>query len=211
MCLEEDMEDIKQRCQVVYFIFKLYVMVWFSLWCLTPLSTIFQLYVAIRFIDGGNQRKPPTCHKSLTNLITTCCIENTLPWTVLELTTVVAMGTDCTGSWESNYHMITTAAAPALFEIYKREKQFILFLVYFTRSVGWIIVLVTRLASSTVDQGFESRAVQIKDYKIGICCFPSKHVALRSKSKDWLAWKQIGATCLPMDCFFIEQALLNSN
>ena len=31
LCLEEDMEDIKQRCQVVYFIFKFYVMVWFSL------------------------------------------------------------------------------------------------------------------------------------------------------------------------------------
>jgi hypothetical protein len=31
---------------------------------LTPLSTIFQLYVAVSFIGGGNQ----TCHKSLTNL-----------------------------------------------------------------------------------------------------------------------------------------------
>ena len=29
---------------------------------LRSLSTIFQ------FIDGGNRRKPPTCHKSLTNL-----------------------------------------------------------------------------------------------------------------------------------------------
>jgi hypothetical protein len=26
-----------------------------------------------------------------------------------------------------------------------------------------------------------------KDYNIGICCFPVKYVALRRKSKDWLA------------------------
>jgi len=29
---------------------------------------------------------------------------------------------------------------------------------------------------------------QTKDYKIGICCFSTKHVALRRKGKDWLAW-----------------------
>ena len=28
------------------------------------------------------------------------------------------------------------------------------------------------------------------DYKIGICCFMTKHAALRSKSKDWLARNQ---------------------
>jgi len=27
---------------------------------------------------------------------------------------------------------------------------------------------------------------QTKDYKIGICCFSTKHAALRRKSKDWL-------------------------
>jgi hypothetical protein len=36
----------------------------------------------------------------------------------------------------------------------------------------------------------ESRSGQTKDYKIGICCFSSKHAALRSKSKDWLARNQ---------------------
>ena len=45
----------------------------FVWWCLTQLSTIFQLYVAVSFIGGGNRRtlrKPPTWHKSLTNFIT---------------------------------------------------------------------------------------------------------------------------------------------
>jgi hypothetical protein len=31
---------------------------------------------------------------------------------------------------------------------------------------------------------------QTKDYKIGICCFSAKNVALRSKSKDGLARNQ---------------------
>jgi hypothetical protein len=42
------------------------------------------------------------------------------------------------------------------------------------------------LALSAVDH----RSVQTKDYKIGICCFSAKHVALRRKSKDWFAWNQ---------------------
>jgi hypothetical protein len=47
--------------------------------------------------------------------------------------------------------------------------------------------MVSELASSVVDRGFEPRSGQIKDYKIGICCLSAKHAALRRKSKDWLA------------------------
>ena len=35
-----------------------------------------------------------------------------LVWTGLELATLVVIGTDCIGSYESNYHMITTMTAP---------------------------------------------------------------------------------------------------
>ena len=47
--------------------------------------------------------------------------------------------------------------------------------------------MVSVLASSTVDRGFEPRSGQTKDCKLGICCFSAKHAALRRKSKDWLA------------------------
>ena len=51
-------------------------------------------------------------------------------------------------------------------------------------------VMVSVLASSVVDRGFESRSDETKDYKIGICCFSAKHTALRRKSKEWLARNQ---------------------
>ena len=50
--------------------------------------------------------------------------------------------------------------------------------------------MVSVLASSAVDRGFESRSGQTIDYKSGICCFSTKHAAFRRKSKDWLAQNQ---------------------
>jgi hypothetical protein len=52
------------------------------------------------------------------------------------------------------------------------------------------VVMVSVLASTAVDRGFEPRSGQAKDFKIGICCFSAKHAALRRKSKDWLARNQ---------------------
>ena len=51
-------------------------------------------------------------------------------------------------------------------------------------------VMVSVLASSTVDHGFEPQSGQTRDYKIDICCFSAKHAAIRKKSKDWLAQNQ---------------------
>jgi hypothetical protein len=42
-------------------------------------------------------------------------------------------------------------------------------------------------ATSAVDHGFQPWLGQTKDYKISICCLTTKHAALRSKNKDWLA------------------------
>jgi hypothetical protein len=51
-------------------------------------------------------------------------------------------------------------------------------------------VMVSVLASSVVDRGFEPRSGQTNDYKIYICFFSAKHATLRSKSKYWLARNQ---------------------
>ena len=48
--------------------------------------------------------------------------------------------------------------------------------------------MVSVLASSAVDCGFESWSDQTKDYKIGICYFSAKQAAVKRTSKDWLAW-----------------------
>ena len=50
--------------------------------------------------------------------------------------------------------------------------------------------MVSVLASSAVDRGFEPRSRQTKDYTISICSFSAKPAALRRKNKDWLARNQ---------------------
>jgi hypothetical protein len=42
--------------------------------------------------------------------------------------------------------------------------------------------MVTVLASSAVNRGFEPRSGQTKDYKIDICCVFAKYAALRTNS-----------------------------
>jgi hypothetical protein len=71
--------------------------------------------------------------------------------------------------------------------------------------------MVSVLAWSVVDHGFEPRLGQTKDYYIGMCCFSAKHAALRRKSKDWLAQNQNNSTCISADFSFSELALYKSN
>jgi hypothetical protein len=47
--------------------------------------------------------------------------------------------------------------------------------------------MVSVLASSAVDRGFEPLSGQTKDYTFVIVCFSAKHAVLRGKYKDWLA------------------------
>ena len=57
-----------------------------------------------------------------------------------------------------------------------------------TNRIGGIMVSV--LASSAVDRGFESLFGQTKYYAIGICLFSVRNMALKSKSKNWLVRNQ---------------------
>ena len=54
----------------------------------------------------------------------------------------------------------------------------------YVNSIGYVMISV--LALSTVDRGFVPWSYKTKDDNIGMCCFFSKHPALRSKTKDWL-------------------------
>jgi hypothetical protein len=61
-------------------ILDLFHMSLFDWWCLTPFPQYFSYIMAVSFIGEGNrrtQRKPPTCRKSLTNFITSCCTPRT--------------------------------------------------------------------------------------------------------------------------------------
>ena len=101
-------------------IFQLYhggQLYWVTIWCLTPLSIIFQLY------RGGEcywWRKPVYSEKTTDlsqvtdKLYHIMLYRELLAWVGFELTTLLVIGTDSTGSFKSNYHTITTTTVITL-------------------------------------------------------------------------------------------------
>jgi hypothetical protein len=67
-------------------------------------------------VPGENHNLP------LTNFSPLCCIKDTLSCASFEFTTLVVIGTDCTGGCKSNYYTITTMTTPSYLRKWKQLK-----------------------------------------------------------------------------------------
>ena len=86
-----------------------------GLWCLTPLSTILQLDCGGQFYwlrIPAYPEKTTDLPEVTDKLYYMMLYRVNIVWEGFELTTLMGIGTDCIGSYKSNYHSITTTTPP---------------------------------------------------------------------------------------------------
>jgi hypothetical protein len=115
------------------------------MWCLTPLSTIFNSYHGDQFVllveETGVPREnhwPAVSHwQTLSHNV----VSSTPRLSGFEITILVVMCTDCIGSYKSNYHTITTALIfNNTYNFFKKERKN--WVIFFLCRVCDILVLI---------------------------------------------------------------------